>query len=104
MCNDCRNFCSFIKNESLSQVFSCEFCEICKNTLFAEHHQTAAPYHTVVVIHRTTASHYTTPYCIAVSIVVKGELANENVNYDTKLKYMYQFKLEVYAIKKGQSW
>ena len=25
---------SFIKNETLAQVFSCEFCEICKNTFF----------------------------------------------------------------------
>ena len=26
--------CSFIKKETLAQVFSCEFCEISKNTLF----------------------------------------------------------------------
>ena len=26
--------CNFIKIESLAQVFSCEFCEICKNTFF----------------------------------------------------------------------
>ena len=25
-------FCNFIKKESLAQVFSCEFCEISKNT------------------------------------------------------------------------
>ena len=30
--------CKFFKNEPLAQVFSCEFCEICKNTYFAEHH------------------------------------------------------------------
>ena len=34
--------CCFIKNKSLAQVLSCEFCEICKNTFFAEHHQTTA--------------------------------------------------------------
>ena len=34
--------CSFIKNEALLQVFSCEFCKIRKNTFFAEHHQTSA--------------------------------------------------------------
>ena len=28
---------NFIKEESLVQVFSCEFCEIFKNTLFTEH-------------------------------------------------------------------
>ena len=27
----------FIKKESLSQVFSCEFCEISKKTFFTEH-------------------------------------------------------------------
>ena len=29
--------CNFIKKETLAQVFSCEFCEISKNTLFTEH-------------------------------------------------------------------
>ena len=28
--------CNIIKNETLAQVFSCEFCEISKNTLFTE--------------------------------------------------------------------
>ena len=36
--------CCFIKSKSLAQVFSCEFCENCKNIFFAEHHQTAASY------------------------------------------------------------
>ena len=29
--------CSFIKKETLAQFFSCEFCEISKNTSFTEH-------------------------------------------------------------------
>ena len=29
--------CSFIKKETLAQVFSCEFCEISKKTFFTEH-------------------------------------------------------------------
>ena len=29
--------CNFIKEETLTQVFSCEFCEIFKNTFFTEH-------------------------------------------------------------------
>ena len=29
--------CNFIKKETLTQVFSCEFCEISKNTFFTEH-------------------------------------------------------------------
>ena len=32
--------CNFIRKETLSQVFSCEFCEISKSDLFAEHHRT----------------------------------------------------------------
>ena len=35
-------FCKFIKIETLAQVFSCEFCEISKNTFFTEHLQTTA--------------------------------------------------------------
>ena len=29
--------CNFIKKETLAQMFSCEFCEISKNTFFTEH-------------------------------------------------------------------
>ena len=29
--------CNFIKKETLAEVFSCEFCEISKNTFFTEH-------------------------------------------------------------------
>ena len=31
------------KEETLAQVFSCEFCEISKNTFFAEHIRATAP-------------------------------------------------------------
>ena len=34
--------CSFIKKETLAQVFSYEFCEISKNTSFTEHLWTTA--------------------------------------------------------------
>ena len=35
--------CNFVKKkESLAQVFSCEFCEICKNPFFMEHLLTTA--------------------------------------------------------------
>ena len=37
--------CCFIKNKSLAQVLSCEFCEICKNTFFAERHRTTVSYY-----------------------------------------------------------
>ena len=52
----------FIKKENFAPVLSCEFCEICKSTFFAEYH------------------------CTTASIAVKGELANETVNYNTKTK------------------
>ena len=29
--------CNFIKKETLAQMFSCDFCEISKNTFFTEH-------------------------------------------------------------------
>ena len=34
--------CNFIKKETLTKVFSCEFCEIFKNTFFTEHLRTTA--------------------------------------------------------------
>ena len=34
--------CNFINKEILVQVFSCEFCEIFKNTFFTEHLRTTA--------------------------------------------------------------
>ena len=34
--------CNFIKNETLAQVFPCEFCEISNNTIFTEHLWTTA--------------------------------------------------------------
>ena len=34
--------CNFIKKETLAQVFSCEFCEISKNTFSTEHLQVIA--------------------------------------------------------------
>ena len=39
--------CNFIKKEILAHVFSCEFCEISKNTFFTEHLWTAASLITV---------------------------------------------------------
>ena len=32
----CFKACNFIKKETLAQVFSCEYCEISKNTIFTE--------------------------------------------------------------------
>ena len=55
---------------------NCEFCEICKNTFFAAHHRTAASYYSSISGN-------------------EGRIGNETVNYDTKLKHMYQFEPEV---------
>ena len=57
----------FIKKESIAQVFSCKFWKICKNTFLAEQHWTALQ-------------------IIALSVLLKEELANETVNYDRKTK------------------
>ena len=37
-----RENCNFIKKETLTKVFSCEFCKTFKNTFFIEHLRTAA--------------------------------------------------------------
>ena len=37
-----RQSCNFIKKETLAQLFSCEFCEVFKNTVFQEHLWTTA--------------------------------------------------------------
>ena len=34
--------CNFVKKETLAHLFSCEFCEISKNTFFTEHLWTTA--------------------------------------------------------------
>ena len=57
----------FIKKENLAHVFSYEFCQSCKNTFPAEHHQ-------------TTASDYSSIN------IVKGELTNETKDCGTKPK------------------
>ena len=42
--------CNFIKKETLAQVFSCEFCEISKNTFFTEHVWATASYCVCVIL------------------------------------------------------
>ena len=43
-----RSICSFVKNETLEQLFSCEFCKIRQDTFFTEHHQTTASDHSSI--------------------------------------------------------
>ena len=41
--NFVHNFtCNFIKKETSTRVYSCEFCKISKNTFFTEHHWATA--------------------------------------------------------------
>ena len=42
--------CNFIKKETLTQVFSCEFCVSSKNTFFTEHLWTTASVLMVMII------------------------------------------------------
>ena len=48
--------CNFIKKEILTQMFSCEICEISKNVFFIEHFWTTASVHLLSII-RLTAVH-----------------------------------------------
>ena len=48
--------CNFIKKETLAQVFSCEFCEISKNTFFTEHLQIITSLNFVQVHDKCTKS------------------------------------------------
>ena len=49
---------NFIKEGSLAQVFSCEFCKISKNIYFTEHHRTAASKQIIIVLFRFTIYSY----------------------------------------------
>ena len=40
--------CNFSKKETLGQVFSCEFCEISKNSFFTEHLQATTGFEEIV--------------------------------------------------------
>ena len=47
--------CNFIKKETLTQVFSCEFCEISKNTFFTEHLRTTASIVWILMLYLLTS-------------------------------------------------
>ena len=83
-----RNFAEFTKKTHLyGNLFFDKFklcrSKICKNTFFAEHHGR------LLLI-------------TAVSIVVKEELANKTVNYDTKTKAYVPIYVGSVVIKKGR--
>ena len=48
--------CNFTQKETLAQVFSCEFCEISKNTFSTEHLQTTASEFFNIVVLRLQCS------------------------------------------------
>ena len=75
--------CSFIENETLVQVFSCEFCKIRKITCFAEHHQTTASgYSSINSISIIVPWYWSS--LISLVLVMKWQLATETVNYNPK--------------------
>ena len=65
-------------------VFTCEICEICKN----------------IFLQNSTGQLF---LIITVSIVAKGVLANETVNYDTKTKAYVLIRARSLRYWKGQS-
>ena len=67
-------------------VFSCEFCEICKNAFFTEQH-------------RTTAFDYSSINSSDGSIGKR----NRKILYKNRLKHTYLFEPEVLSYYKGQS-
>ena len=48
--------CKFIKIDTLVQLLSCEFCEICKITFFAEHHRVMASDYSSIKISEAVSS------------------------------------------------
>ena len=49
--------CNFIKKETLAQLFSCQFCEIFKNTIFTEHVRgTASNYYYLRWVHSSSVT------------------------------------------------
>ena len=46
-CKKSPEACNFVKKETLAQIFSCEFCEVFRNTFFTEHLWTTASYDTI---------------------------------------------------------
>ena len=51
--------CNFIKKGSLTQVFSCQFCEIFKNTFFTEHLRTIASVYCILHLFYSAPRHFT---------------------------------------------
>ena len=70
--------CNCIKKETLAQVFSCEFCEISKNTFFTEHLRTTASYN------------YLNGLIINVNFVDRYSIQFYSVFIKTKLRYVFQ--------------
>ena len=67
--------CSFFKNETLAQDFSCKFYKIRKNTFL-----------------QNTTRRLFLIIAVSVVLVMKGELASGTVNYDTKTIYQFEPK------------
>ena len=54
--------CHFIKKETVAQMFSCEFCEIFKNTFFTEHLWTTLSRFRIFPLHPFPFTYYIAIY------------------------------------------
>ena len=64
-------YCSFIKKESLAQVLSCEFWEICKNIFFMGHLRatTSVPFKKIFTLHSVEVSSSPNPPLLFVIVL-----------------------------------
>ena len=67
--------CNFIKKETLAQVFSCEFCEISKNTFFTEHVWATASIKSV---------------CMSVMLHIQRNFVLESAKYSKTIFLLYR--------------
>ena len=51
--------CNLIKKKVLAQMFSCEFCEVSKNTFFTKHLRTTASILNTIVLSPLGSNHVT---------------------------------------------
>ena len=71
--NELLKACNFVKKETLAQVFSCEFCEISKNTFFHE-----TPLVGASIGHAAWLFYYVSRACSKWTIMLMGDLLKVN--------------------------
>ena len=92
---------NFIKKETLTQVFCCEFCEVSKNTFFTEHLWTTAS--GTSIPHKfglETFDYFLTMYQEDLHLRFKKDFALESLNFIFKNNTL-TFDSELYLQIKG---